>query len=69
MVTHLSGGEEVARATLRRDALTDILWRRTLNILGHALQEGRENPRQLEKLREWSERYTEHRYNPDYVQR
>lgn len=68
VVTHLSGGEEVARATLRRDALTDILWRRTLNILGHALQEGRENPRQLEKLREWSERYTEHRYNPDYIQ-
>ena len=67
VVTHLSGGEEVARAMLRRDALSDVLWRRTLNVLGHALQEGRENPRQLEKLTEWSERHTEHSYNPDYI--
>ncbi|MDX1674489.1 MAG: hypothetical protein R3314_06835, partial [Longimicrobiales bacterium] len=69
VVTHLAGGDEVARAMLRRDALTDILWRRTLNILGHALQSGRENPRRLEELTEWSERYTEFRYNPEYIQR
>ena len=67
VVTHLSGGDEVARAMLRRDALSDILWRRTLNILGHALQAGQENPRKLEELTEWSERHTEFRYNPEYV--
>lgn len=66
-ITYLPGGEEVARAMLRRDALTDVLWRRTLNLLGHALQSGQENPRRLEELREWSERYTEYRYNPKYV--
>ena len=67
VVTHLPDGQEVARAMLRRDALTGVLWRRTLNILGHALQSGRENPRRLEELTEWSERHTEFRYNPDYV--
>lgn len=67
VVTHLPGNEEVARALLRRDALSNILWRRTLNILGHALQAGQENPRKLEELTEWSEQHTEFRYNPDYV--
>lgn len=67
VITHLSGGEEVARAMLRRDALSGVQWRRTLNILGHALQAGQENPRKLEELTEWSERHTEYRYNPDYV--
>lgn len=67
VVTHLPDGDEVARAMLRRDALTDVRWRRTLNILGRALQEGRENPRKLEELTEWGEKYTEFRYNPEYV--
>lgn len=69
VVTHLPDGAEVARAMLRRDALSGVLWRRTLNILGHALQSGRENPRKLEELTEWSERHTEFRYDPDYVNR
>lgn len=59
--------DEVARAMLRRDALTDILWRRTLNILGHALREGSTRPSRLEDLVQWGERHTEFRYNPDYV--
>ena len=67
VVTELSNGEEVARAMLRRDALSGVLWRRTLNILGHALQEGRENPRRLEELTEWGERYTDFEYNPEFV--
>ncbi len=67
VVTHLPSGHEVARAMLRRDALSDIRWRRTLNILGHALQDGQENPRRLEELTEWGEEHTEFRYNPDYV--
>ncbi len=67
VVTRLPDGDEVARAMLRRDAMSDVRWRRTLNILGHALQDGRENPRKLEELTEWGEERTEFSYNPDYV--
>lgn len=67
VVTYLPNGDEVARAMLRRDTLNDLLWRRTLNILGHALQSGGESPRRLEELTEWAERYTEFRYNPEHV--
>ncbi len=67
VVTHLPSGQEVARAMLRRDAMSDVLWRRTLNILGHALRDGRENPRRLEELTEWGEERTEFRYNSEYV--
>ena len=67
VVTHLPDGDEVARAMLRRDEMSAVLWRRTLNILGHALQDGRENPRKLEELTEWGEEHTEFSYNPDYV--
>lgn len=69
VVTHLPNGDEVARAMLRRDTLNDLLWQRTLNILGHALQSGRESPRRLEELTEWAERYTAFRYNPEHVDR
>lgn len=69
VVTVLPDGSEVARALLRRDALNETRWRRTLNILGHALQDGGQNPRRLEELTEWSEAYTEYRYNPRYVDR
>ena len=67
VITELSNGEEVARAMLRRDTLSPVLWQRTLNILGHALQQGREKPRRLEELTEWGERYTEFEYNPEFV--
>lgn len=67
VITLGAGGEEVARAMLRQDALTDILWRRTLNILGHAIQEGSRRPSLLEELVQWGERYTEYEYNPEYV--
>lgn len=69
VTTVLEDNVEVARATLLRDELTDVRWRRSLNILGRALQEGRESPRRLEELTEWGEEYTEFRYNPDYVNR
>jgi hypothetical protein len=69
VVTLLPDDSEVARAMLRRDALNETRWRRSLNILGHALQEGQENPRRLEELTDWGEAYTEYRYNPDYVRR
>jgi hypothetical protein len=67
VITRLPDGDEVARAMLRRDAMSDVQWRRTLNILGTALEGGRENPRKLEELTEWSEERTEFRYNPEYV--
>lgn len=67
VITVLPDGVEVARAMLRRDTLSDVLWRRSLNILGHALQEGQQNPRRLEALTDWGEAHTEFRYNEDYV--
>lgn len=67
VVTHLPHGGQVARAMLHRGALSDIQWQRTLNILGHALQEGQDNPRRLEELTEWSEEHTDFSYNPAHV--
>lgn len=67
-ITLTPSGEEVARALLTRDRLNDITWRRALNILGTALQEGTERPSRLDALVEWGEENTEYRYNPDYVQ-
>jgi len=67
VITLAPGDVEVARATLKRDALSDILWRRSLNLLGHALEEGTRRPSRLEDLVQWGERYTEYRYNPTYV--
>lgn len=67
VMTVLPNGEEVARATLSRDRLSDVRWRRSLNILGRALREGQQSPRRLEELTEWGEDHTDFRYNPDYV--
>lgn len=67
VTTVLPNGDEVARAMLERNALSDIRWRRTLNLLGHALREGRDNPRKLEELTAWSEQYTDFHYNPKFV--
>jgi hypothetical protein len=60
-------GQEIARVTLLRDTLSDILWRRTLNILGHALQEGTQKPALLSDLVRWGERHTQYEYSPRYV--
>jgi hypothetical protein len=64
-----AGRTEVARATLKNGVLSDVLWRRTLNILGHALQEGTESPSRLQELADWGERYGEYEYSPSYVPR
>lgn len=60
-------GESVARAMLLRDTLNGLLWRRTLNIHGHAVQQGTERPTRLDDLVAWGEEHTEHWYNPGYV--
>lgn len=62
-------GDEVARAMLRRDTLSDILWRRSLNLLGHALQHGTAQPSRLEELVRWAEQHTEYEYSQKYVPR
>lgn len=67
VVTSDPRGREVARATLRRDALTDILWRRSLNLMGRAVQEGGQRPSRLEELVDWGERHTEYVYSEEYV--
>jgi hypothetical protein len=44
-----------------------VQWRRALNLLGRALQEGSERPRRLEELVQWGEAHTEYRYAPPYA--
>lgn len=66
IVTRVSGGGEVARALLVRTELSDILWRRSLNIAGRARLEGSRHPRLLEELVEWGEGHTEFEYDARY---
>ncbi|MGH7480761.1 MAG: hypothetical protein ACRELV_01285 [Longimicrobiales bacterium] len=67
VVTFAPGQREVARALLPRDTLSSVQWRRSLNLLGHALKEGTARPSRLEDLVAWGEQYTEHRYNPAFL--
>jgi len=64
--TQTAGGVAVASATLTRDELPDILWRRSLNIAGQARRDGTERPALLEALIRWGEEHTEHEYAPRY---
>lgn len=66
-VTLTGSDREIARATLQATELSDILWRRTLNLLGHAVNEGTERPSLLLDLVQWGEQHTSFRYNPRYV--
>lgn len=63
------GDTEVARALLPRDTLTEIGWRRALNVLGHALEEGTTRPVTMDRLVQFGEQHTHYEYNPDYVSR
>jgi hypothetical protein len=63
----MTNGQEIGRATLLRDELSEIEWQRTLNLLGHALRDGTERPSRLQELAEWGEQHTEYQYDPDYV--
>ncbi len=58
---------EIARAFIRRDALTDVLWRRAKNIAGRARVDGTKKPSLLEDLVEWGEDRTEFSYNPRFT--
>lgn len=69
VVTSTSEGEEIARATLLRDALSEIRWRQGLALSARAQQQGTERPRMLEELTYFGEEWTEFQYNPEYVDR
>jgi len=62
-----AGSEEVARAFVTRNDMTDVLWRRSKNIAGRARLEGTERPSLLEALVIWGEDRTEFDYNPRFV--
>lgn len=63
------GGVEVANAMLTADELSDVLWRRSLNISGQARRDGTSRMTLLEDLVEWGESHTEYSYNERYTNR
>jgi hypothetical protein len=66
--TRTATGDEIATALLARDELSDILWRRSLNVSGLARRDGTEHPGLLDDLIRWGERHTtEHKYNKRYT--
>ena len=65
--TELAGGREIARALLTRNELSDILWRRSLNISGKARKYGTKRPALLDDLVRWGEEHTQFQYNPRYT--
>jgi hypothetical protein len=69
VVTRTETGVTVANALLARDELTDVLWRRSLNISGLARRDGTQRITLLEDLIEWGEDHTEFEYNERYIQR
>lgn len=66
VVTQTAGGVTVARAMLTRDELSEVLWRRGLNIAGQARRDGTERPALLEDLIGWGEEHTEFEYSERY---
>lgn len=69
VTTRAPSGANVASALLARDELSDVLWRRSLNIAGLARRDGTERVTLLEDLIEWGEDHTEFEYNQRYVPR
>ncbi len=67
VITRTASGAEISNALLARDELSDILWRRSLNISGLARRDGTEHPGLLEDLIRWGEEHTEHEYNRRYT--
>ena len=69
VITRVSGGTTVGNALLKRDELTDVRWRRSLNIAGLARRDGTERITLLEDLIRWGEDHTEFEYNERYTRR
>jgi hypothetical protein len=68
-VTTEVSGQVVASALLERDALSGVLWRRSLNIAGRARRDGSIRMTLLEDLVAWGEDHTSFDYNPTFVGR
>lgn len=69
VITTVEGGPEVARALLPRNELSDVLWRRGLNIAGRARLEGTDRPTLLDALVRWGEEHTQYEYSERYTRR
>lgn len=69
VITETDNGATIANALLARDALSDVLWRRSLNIAGQARRDGTERITLIEDLIRWGEDHTEFEYSPRYVPR
>lgn len=67
VITRTPDRGEVARVFLVRDTLTDVLWRRSINIAGRARQDGTRRPSLLEDLVRWGEDRTEYQYNREII--
>ena len=65
VITRTPGGTEIARATLLRDALNVVTWKKALGVAGRARMEGRLGL--LQSLVSWGEDHTDFRYNRDYA--
>jgi hypothetical protein len=61
------GGARVASALLARETLSDVLWRRSLNIAGRARRDGTERVTLLQDLVRWGENRTDFEYNTRYT--
>lgn len=63
------GDAEVASALLARSELSDILWRRGMNIAGRARRDGTGRVTLLEDLVDWGESHTEFEYSERFTRR
>jgi hypothetical protein len=61
------GDVEVGNALLARETLSDVRWRRSLNIAGLARRDGTGQVTLLQDLVRWGEDHTEYTYNPRYT--
>lgn len=68
-VVTVVGETEVANAILAADDLTDVLWRRSLNIAGLARRDGTQRMTLLEDLVDWGESHTDFTYNERFTRR
>lgn len=67
VITTVTNGPEVARALLTRTELSDIQWRRALNIAGRARKDGTQRPALLDDLVRWGEEHTDYAYSSRYT--
>lgn len=61
------GGEQVARAQLRRDELTSVMWREAKGRLAQARKHGTKKPGYLGNLVDYGESHTSFEYSEQFV--